>query len=138
MLAQLDGIARGLSAGGAEKDTLPRPRNTPRGHPLAALSHGHAGRLLGSEQVREEEGMKAAPPPAPPARTGLGRRNCCGAEGLEGRAGRPRATVGTGTSAGAGQTQAQRKPRALGRGSLDSGPERPTPASRQGRAQGEV
>lgn len=68
MLTQLDGIARGLSAGGAEKDTLPRPRNTPRGHPLAALSHGHAGRLLGSEQVREEEGMKAAPPTQRPQR----------------------------------------------------------------------
>lgn len=82
--------------------------------------------------------MKAAPPHSTPSKDRPGRRNCCGAEGLEGRAGRPRATVGTGTSAGAGQTQAQRKPRALGRGSLDSGPERPTPASRWGRAQGEV
>lgn len=83
--------------------------------------------------------MKAAPPAhSTPSKDRPGRRNCCGAEGLEGRAGRPRATVGTGTSAGAGQTQAQRKPRALGRGSLDSGPERPTPASRRGRAQGEV
>lgn len=33
-----------------------------RGEPKVP-HHGHAGRLLGSEQVREEEGMKAAPPP---------------------------------------------------------------------------